>query len=127
MSGGVFGDVVPARPNAHQSPTIRLAWKPTVMYSRSRVGERGDPGVKKQSRSQDPHRRAQKAARRKAVLAQRRGPSSSSRSLLSQAQGVASTFGVSYCMVSGGLFDVGIGYVVLGRTISPTKMAMPSP
>ena len=27
-------------------------------------------------------------------------------------------------MVSEGLFDVGIGYVVLGRTISPTKMAM---
>ncbi len=27
-------------------------------------------------------------------------------------------------MVSEGLFDVGMGYVVLGRTMSPTKMAM---
>jgi len=80
--------------------------------------------VKKQNRSQDPHRRAQKAARRKAVLAQKRGPPSSSPSRLSRAQDAASTFGVSYCIVSEGLFDVGIGYIVLGRTISPTKMAM---
>lgn len=79
--------------------------------------------MKKQKRGQDAHKRAQKAARRKAVLAKRTGPSSSG-SLLGRAQGVASTFGVSYCIVSKGLFDVGIGYVVLGRTMSPTKMAM---
>ena len=80
--------------------------------------------MKKQTGGQDPHKRAQKAARRKAVLAGRGGQAHSSRSDLHRARTVASTFGIGYCKVSEGLFDIGMGYVVLGRTISPTKVAM---
>ena len=80
--------------------------------------------MKKQTGGQDPHKRAQKAARRKAVLAGRGGQAHSSRSDLHRARTVASTFGVGYCRVSEGLFDIGMGYVVLGRTISPTQVAM---
>ena len=80
--------------------------------------------MKKQMGGQDPHKRAQKAARRKAVLAGRGGQAHSSRSDLHRAQTVASTFGIGSCMVSEGLFDVGMGYVVLGRTISSTKVAI---
>lgn len=80
--------------------------------------------MKKQSRGPDPRRRAEKAARRKAVLAARGGPSLALGSSLNRARFIASTFGIGTCMVSAGLFDIGMGYVVLGRTISPTKVAM---
>jgi hypothetical protein len=80
--------------------------------------------MKKQTGGQDPHKRAQKAARRKAVLAGRGGQAHSSRSDLHRARTVASTFGIGYCKMSEGLFDIGMGYVVLGRTISSTKVAM---
>jgi hypothetical protein len=80
--------------------------------------------MRKLGRGPDPRKRADKAARRKATLAARGGPSVASRSSLNRARSVASTFGVDSCMVSESLFDVGMGYVVLGRTISPTKVAM---
>jgi hypothetical protein len=79
--------------------------------------------VRKQSRGPDPRKRAEKAARRKAVLAARGGPSPWSRSSLHRAT-AASTFAVGTSRVSESLFAVGMGYVVLGRTISPTKVAM---
>jgi hypothetical protein len=80
--------------------------------------------VKKQSRRSDPRKRAEKAARRKAVLAARGGPSVAVQSPLNQVQFVASAFGIGSCMVSEGLFETGMGYVVLGRRISPTRVAM---
>ncbi len=79
--------------------------------------------MKKQNRKGDKTKREQKDARRKAALAKRGRETPSSPSLVHQARAAASAFGVNYCMFSDGLFDIGIGYVVLGRTISPTTVA----
>jgi len=68
--------------------------------------------------------RAQKEAKRNAVVAaKKKEQAAASLSLIYQARAAASAFGVSYCMVTKGIFDIGIGYVILGRTISPTKVA----
>jgi hypothetical protein len=80
--------------------------------------------MRKQSRGPDPRKRAEKAARRKAVLAARGGPSLALGSSLNRARFVASAFEIGSCMVSEGFFEKGMGYVVLGRRISPTKVAM---
>ncbi len=79
--------------------------------------------MKKQSRKRDQHKREQKVAKRKAVLATKSGQTPSSPSLLHQARAAASTFGINYCMITEGIFDIGIGHVVLGRTKSPTTVA----
>ncbi len=79
--------------------------------------------MKKQNRKRDQRKREQKELRRKAVLATKSGQTSSSRSLLQQARAAASRFGVNYCMITEAIFDIGIGYVVLGRTKSPTTVA----
>lgn len=79
--------------------------------------------MKKQNRRRDQRKREQKVARRKAALAGKSGQAPSSPSLLNQARAAASTFGVNYCMITEGLFDIGLGYVVLGRTKSSTTVA----
>lgn len=79
--------------------------------------------MKKRNQKRDQRKREQKNARRKAVHAKRSGLAPSSPSLVQQARAAASAFGVNYCMVTGGLFDLGIGYVVLGRTNSPSTVA----
>ncbi len=79
--------------------------------------------MKRQSRKRDQRKHEQKVARRKAALTTKSGQTPSSRSLLHQAQAAAATFGVNYCTITEGIFDLGIGHVVLGRTKSSTTMA----
>ena len=78
--------------------------------------------MKKQSRKRDQRKHEQKMARRKAALAAKSPQTPSSLSLLHQARAAASTFGVNYCMITEGIFDIGIGHVILGRTKSPTTV-----
>lgn len=79
--------------------------------------------MKKQNRNRDQHKRAQKEAKRKTALAEKTRQSPSSLSLINRARAAASTYGVSYCMITEGIFDTGIGHVVLGRTKSPSTVA----
>ncbi len=80
--------------------------------------------MKKQKGIRHQRNRAQKEAKRNAVVAaKKKQQAAASLSLIHQARAAASAFGVSYCLVSEGIFDIGIGYVILGRTISPTKVA----
>ena len=81
--------------------------------------------MKKQKGIRHQRNRAQKEAKRKALVAAKKKneQAAASLSLIRQARAVASAFGISYCMVTEGIFDIGIGYVILGRTISPTKVA----
>lgn len=80
--------------------------------------------MKKQKGIRHQRNRAQKEAKRNAVVAaKKKEQAAASLSLIYQARAAASAFGVSYCMVTKGIFDIGIGYVILGRTISPTKVA----
>jgi hypothetical protein len=80
--------------------------------------------MKKQKGIRHQHNRAQNEAKRKAVVAaKKKEQAAASFALIHQAPTAASAFGVSYCLVSEGIFDIGIGYVILGRTISPTKIA----
>ncbi len=80
--------------------------------------------MKKQKGIRHQRNRAQKEAKRKSVVGvKKKEQAAASLSPIHQARAAASVFGVSYCMVTEGIFDIGIGYVVLGRTISPTKVA----
>ena len=80
--------------------------------------------MKKQKGIRHQRNRAQKEAKRNAVVAAKKKEQAAAfLSPIHQARAAASVFGVSYCMVTEGIFDIGIGYVVLGRTISPTKVA----
>jgi hypothetical protein len=80
--------------------------------------------MKKQKGILHQRNRAQKEAKRKSVVGvKKKEQAAASLSPIHQARDAASVFGVSYCMVTEGIFDIGIGYVVLGRTISPTKVA----
>jgi len=80
--------------------------------------------MKKQKSNHHQRSRAAKDARRKAVLASRKKEQSfTSQSLIERSRSAARTFGVSYCLATNNLFDVGIGHVIIGRTISPFKVA----
>ena len=80
--------------------------------------------MKKQKGIRHQRNRAQKEAKRNAVVAaKKKEQAAASLFPTHQARAAASVFGVSYCMVTEGIFDIGIGYVVLGRTISPAKVA----
>lgn len=69
-------------------------------------------------------KQSHKQAKRKAVLAAREKEQSIvTRSPLNQARSISSTFGINYCVVTENLFELGIGYVVLSRTMSSTKVA----
>lgn len=80
--------------------------------------------MKKQKGLRHQHNSAQKKVKRNAVVAaKKKEQAAASLSPIHRARAAASAFGVSYCMVTKGIFDIGIGYVILGRTISPTKVA----
>ena len=82
----------------------------------------GRSAMKKHNRKRGQRKHEQKVARRKAALAGRSGPNFPAPSLVHQARAVASTFRVNYCMISEAIFDIGLGYVVLGRAKSPTTV-----
>ncbi len=83
-----------------------------------------EPEMKKQKSIRHQRNRAEKEANRYAVVAaKKKEQAAASLSLIHKARAAASTFGISYCMVTEGIFDIGIGYLILGRTISPTKVA----
>lgn len=70
------------------------------------------------------HNRSHRQAKRKATVAARKNEQTvTPRSPLNHARSISSTFGINYCAVTENLFDLGIGYVILGRTISPAKVA----
>lgn len=81
--------------------------------------------MKKQRGIHRQNNRAQKNAKRKAVVAAKKKEQAQAASPthLHQARVAASSFGINYSMVTEGIFDIGIGSVVLGRTISSTKVA----
>lgn len=80
--------------------------------------------MKKQKGNRNQRSRAAKDARRNAVLAGRKKEQPpTSHSLIQRSRAAARTFGVSYCLATESIFDVGIGHVVLGRTTSPFKVA----
>jgi len=77
--------------------------------------------VKKQKGRQN---RTHRQAKRKATVAARKNEQTvTPRSPLNQARSISSTFGINYCAVTENIFDLGIGYVVLGRTISSARVA----
>lgn len=80
--------------------------------------------MKKRKGIRHQRNRAQKEAKRKAdVAAKKKEQAAESLALVHRAPAAASAFAVSYCLVSEGLFDIGIGYVILGRTMSPAEVA----
>lgn len=81
--------------------------------------------MKKQKSNNHQHQRAAKEARRKAVLATRKKEQPlASHSLIHRSQAAAKAFEVSYCLMTKDIFDIGIGHVILGRTISSLEVAL---
>ena len=81
-------------------------------------------GKKALKKQKGQRKQSHKRAKRKAVLASRKNDQSITlRSPLNQARSISSTFGINYCLVTENLFELGIGYVVLGRTMSSTMVA----
>lgn len=68
--------------------------------------------MKKQKGLRNQHNRAKKKEQAVAF-----------RSPIHRARAAASAFGVSHSMMTRDIFDIGIGHVILGRTISPTTIA----
>ncbi|MCP4070803.1 MAG: hypothetical protein GY742_03570 [Hyphomicrobiales bacterium] len=68
--------------------------------------------------------RARKQAKRKAILAAKKNQrTNTALSPVRQARSASLTFGVNYCAATANLFDIGIGYVIVGRSIPPAKVA----
>jgi len=72
--------------------------------------------MKKHNRNRNQHKRERKAARRKVIVAAKGGPSGMLATPLDQARAAAATSGIDYCMITDGIFDIGIGNVILART-----------
>ena len=69
------------------------------------------------------HKTHRQAKRKAGAAARKNKQTATPRSPLNQARSISSTFGINYCAVTENLFDLGIGYVVLGRTISLARVA----
>lgn len=79
--------------------------------------------MKKQKGLRNQHNRARKKAKRHAVVAaKKKEQAAAPLSPTHRARAAASAFGVSYCMMTRDIFDIGLGHVILGRTISPTTV-----
>ncbi len=68
-------------------------------------------------------KRARKQVKRKTIVAAKNHRANTTLSPLRQARSIGLTFNVNYCAATKSIFDIGIGYIILGRTISPTKVA----
>jgi hypothetical protein len=72
--------------------------------------------MKKHNGNRNQHKRERKAARRKIIVAGKGGPSGMLATPLDQARAAAATSGIDTCMITDGIFDVGMGNVILART-----------
>ena len=80
--------------------------------------------MKKQKVSRN-QRLARKGAKRNAIAAAKKmGQPEASLSPVQRARNAAATFAVSTCMMTRNMFGIGIGHVILGRTISPYRVAL---
>ena len=68
-------------------------------------------------------RRAAKANRRKAIVAEKRKAEMLAGTLAEKARRAASS-PIRHCLVSGSLFDAGLGTVILARGVSPDHLTM---
>jgi hypothetical protein len=81
--------------------------------------------MKKQKDNRRQHNRGQKAAKRKAVVVARKaGQAMAPLSPLHRARAAASAYDISYCMMTEGIFGIGMGSVILGREYSSAKTAI---